>query len=106
MWVLMRVTVSVPTDPPVPRRRVDAVTEPRFPAPGSHDIALSVRTHDRVGERRVDEDWLARTWKQPSSRIVPVAVTRIPVVDEGEGVRWQEADDLPAEGVRIFLGDR
>jgi NAD+ diphosphatase len=82
------------------------VTEPRFPAPGSHDIALSVRTHDRVGERRVDEDWLARTWKQPSTRIVPVAVTRIPVLADGDGVRWQQADDLPAEGVRIFLGDR
>jgi NAD+ diphosphatase len=106
MWVLMRVTVSVPTDPPVPRRRVDAVSEPRFPAPGSTDIALSVRTHDRVGERRVDEEWLAQTWQQPSSRIVPVAVTRFPVLEEGDGVRWHRADELPGEGVRIFLGER
>jgi NAD+ diphosphatase len=109
------------------------VTRPPFPAPGSTDIALSVRTHDRVGERRVDAEWLQATWQEPTSRIVPIAVTRFPVADpvadpgaepasgdgaakgagEGAGgagssatgVRWQRAEDLPDEGLRVFLGE-
>jgi NAD+ diphosphatase len=82
------------------------VTHPPFPAPGSTDIALSVRTHDRVGERRVDEAWLEKTWWQAGTRIVPIAVTRIPASDDGTTVRWHAADDLPAQGLRIFLGER
>lgn len=82
------------------------MTIPPFPAPGSTDIALSVRTHDRVGERRVDEAWLAETWVQPSTRIVPVAVTRMPVTDAGTSVRWSAADRLPKDGLRILLGER
>jgi NAD+ diphosphatase len=87
------------------RRRVDAVTRPPFPPPGSTDIALSVRTHDRVGERRVDEAWLAETWVQPSTRIVPLGETRFPVDDDGDAVRWRHAQDLPDHGLRIFLGE-
>ncbi len=77
-----------------------------FPAPGSTDIALSVRTHDRVGERRVDEAWLAETWPLPTTRIVPVAVNRLPVTDDGTVVRWHTADQLPSDGLRILLGER
>jgi NAD+ diphosphatase len=103
MCVLMTVTVASRA---APGRRVDAVTHPPFPAPGSTDIALSMRTHDRAGERRVDEAWLASTWQEPSSRIVPVAVTSVPVTDDGAEVRWQRARDLPADGLRVFLGQR
>jgi NAD+ diphosphatase len=81
------------------------VTSPQFPPPNPTDIALSVRTHDRVGERRVDEDWLAKTWQQPSTRIVPLAVTKLPVTDDGTAIRWHTAADLPTEGLRIFLGE-
>jgi NAD+ diphosphatase len=82
------------------------VTSPPFPPPRSTDIALSVRTHDRVGERRVDEEWLAKTWQEASTRIVPLAVTKLPVTDDGTAIRWQSASDLPAEGLRIFLGEQ
>ncbi|HYO41296.1 MAG TPA: NAD(+) diphosphatase [Nocardioidaceae bacterium] len=94
------------------------MTHPPFPAPGSTDIALSVRTHDRVGERRVDEQWLETTWREPATRIVPIAVTTFPVTDDPEGtrgggdedpgvaVRWQTAEGLPADGLRLFLGER
>jgi NAD+ diphosphatase len=82
------------------------VTTPPFPPPGSTDIALSVRTHERAGERRVDEAWLADSWQQPTTRIVPLAVTRFPVDDDGTEVRWQSARDLPEDGLRIFLGER
>jgi NAD+ diphosphatase len=80
------------------------VTSPPFPAPGSTDIALSVRSHERVGERRVDEEWLAQAWVDPATRIVPLAVTRVPVSEPGDAVRWQTADRLPADGLRLFLG--
>jgi NAD+ diphosphatase len=75
-----------------------------FPPPGSTDIALSARTHERVGERRVDEAWLSSTWPDPGARIVPVAGTTFPVDDGGSSVRWHTADQLPASGVRVFLG--
>ena len=38
------------------------MTDPSFPEARTTDIALSVRTHDRVGARRTDQDWLAETW--------------------------------------------
>lgn len=82
------------------------MTEPSFPAPGSTDIALSVRTHDRVGERRTDAAWLAQVWVDPTTRIVPVAGTEFPVDDAGRAVRWHTADQLPDTGLRIFLGTR
>ena len=82
------------------------MTDPQFPEPGSTDIALSVRTHDRVGERRTDEAWLAEAWTALTTRIVPVAGTKFPVDEAGEAVRWHTAADLPETGMRIFLGAR
>jgi NAD+ diphosphatase len=82
------------------------VTHQPFPPPGSTDIALSSRTHERVGERRVDDDWLASTWPLETTRIVPVAVTEFPVTDDGTAVRWQRAGDLPDTGLRILLGEQ
>ena len=82
------------------------MTDVLFPEPGSTDIALSVRTHDRVGERRTDEAWLTEAWTAPTTRIVPVAGTKFPVDEAGEAVRWHAAADLPDTGMRIFLGAR
>lgn len=82
------------------------MTRHAFPAPGATDIALSVRTHDRVGERRVDESWLASTWQEPSSRIVPLVGVEFPVSEDGGSVRWQLSTELPSQGVRLFLGAR
>jgi NAD+ diphosphatase len=84
----------------------DAGPDADFPAPWSTDVALSRRTHERVGEKRVDEAWLAATWPDPGSRIVPVAVTEFPVDEQGTAVRWHTADQLPEGGVRVFLGVR
>jgi NAD+ diphosphatase len=81
------------------------VSEQQFPAPGSTDIALSVRTHDRVGERRTDGPWLEQTWADPATRIVPMAGNRFPVNDDGTAVRWRDSSGLPT-GLRIFLGMR
>ena len=83
----------------------DAVPPGRFPAPGSTDIALSVRTHDRVGERRTDDAWLEEIWADPVTRVVPIVGTRFPADEQGAGVRWHTAADVPP-GQRIFLGMR
>ena len=82
------------------------MTDPQFPEPRTTDIALSVRTHDRVGERRTDQDWLAETWADPRTRVVPVAGTMFPVDEAGAAVRWHTSADVPGDGLRIFLGER
>ncbi len=82
------------------------MTHPPFPAPGSTDIALSVRTHERVGERRVDDAWLAESWADPATRVVPVAGTRFPVTEAGDAVRWRASAELPDGGTRVLLGLR
>ena len=82
------------------------MTHPRFPEPGSTDVALSVRTHDRAGDKRVDEAWLAGAWADPSTRAVPLALSRFPVSDDGGAVRWRHPSELPDCGRRLFLGLR
>jgi len=73
-----------------------------------------VSAHDRVGHRRTDEEWLAATWADSGTAVVPLADGRFPVVEtetETEtgatrvAVAWQEPSRTPA-GERLFLGDR
>ena len=82
------------------------MTHPPFPGPGSTDIALSVRTHDRAADLRVDEAWLAGAWSDPRTRAVPLAVTRFPVSEGGDAVRWRRPSDLSDARPRLFLGLR
>jgi NAD+ diphosphatase len=106
MWVLMAVTVAGVG------RRVDGVTTETFPAPGSTPIALSAGTHDRIGERRVDDAWLAEAWADPATRVMLVAGAAVAVDQDGAAVRWQSVGDLAAlpggspEGLRVLLGER
>jgi NAD+ diphosphatase len=76
-----------------------------FPSPGSVDIALSVRAHDRAGGRRTDQQWLDETWADPRTRVVPLARGRFPVVADGTAAQWRSPADVPA-GQRVFLGLR
>jgi NAD+ diphosphatase len=79
------------------------VVEDDFPAPGSVDIALSHRTHERVAERRTDEAWLAEAWADPSTRVLPLAGSRFPLGAGGTTLGWRSAGDVPG-GTRLFLG--
>lgn len=65
-------------------------------------IALSVRAHDRVGQRRTDDAWLEETWKDPRTRVLLLAHGRFPVQD-GTSIAWRSPVDAP-EGQRVFLG--
>ena len=77
----------------------------RFPAPYSVDIALSTRSHERIGARRTDEQWLAEQWADPRTRVLVLAGGRFPLSDDGTTVRWSAPDEAP-EGERLLLGER
>ena len=65
-------------------------------------IALSRNAHDRIANRRVDEEWLAGVWQDPATRVVVLAGTRFQLADGR--ARWVSPQDAP-DGVRVLLGD-
>ena len=78
---------------------------PDFPAPYSVDIALSARSHERIGGRRTDEAWLAQKWADPATRVLVLAGGRFPISEDGTAVRWLPPTEAP-EGQRLLLGER
>jgi NAD+ diphosphatase len=67
-------------------------------------IALSMRAHDRVGHRRTDEDWLAATWADPTTRVLLLARGQFPVDESESAVSWTSPAGAP-QGQRVFLGE-
>jgi NAD+ diphosphatase len=76
-----------------------------FPAPYSVDIALSTRSHERIGGRRTDAAWLEEHWDDPATRVLVLAGGRFPVGEDGRSVRWVAPAEAP-EGERLLLGER
>lgn len=66
-------------------------------------LALSTDPHDRLGDRRADEAWLADAWADPTSRVLVVSGTRVRPVDGS--LEWVSPARAP-EGVRVLLGER
>lgn len=58
--------------------------------------------HDRLSERRSDEDFLTRAWADPSTKVLVMAGTDL-VVAEGGGLAWYTTTDAPP-GDRMLLG--
>lgn len=77
----------------------------RFPPPNSVEIALSARSHERIGGRRTDEAWLAEKWADPATRVLILAGGRFPLTDDGTAVAWVSPGEGP-EGERLLLGER
>jgi NAD+ diphosphatase len=75
----------------------------QFPPPYAVDIALSVHSHDRAGNRRTDQAWLDEVWAEETTRVVVLAKGQFPVDDTGEAVRWLSPRQAPV-GQRLFLG--
>jgi NAD+ diphosphatase len=69
------------------------------------DIALSVRSHERIGGRRTDAAWLAEQWADPATRVLVLAGGRFPVGGDGASVKWLAPAEAPA-GERLLLGER
>ena len=79
-----------------------------FPSPYSVDVALSTRSHERIGGRRTDDAWLAERWADQATRVLVLAGGRFPL-QGGTSVRWlspQEADQLVPGAERVLLGER
>ncbi len=76
-----------------------------FPAPWSVDIALSGRSHERIGGRRTDEAWLAQAWAAEATRVVVLRDGRFPLTTDGCAVRWVSPAEAP-EGERLLLGEQ
>lgn len=66
-------------------------------------IALSAYAHDRIAGRRTDEEWLAETWADDTTRVLVMAGTRVRLTDSH--VAWVSPAEAP-EGTRILLGER
>lgn len=66
-------------------------------------LHLAAHAHDRAGERRRDEEWLAARWADPASRVLVIAGTRLRPV--GGRLQWVSPAEAP-EGTRLFLGER
>ena len=76
-----------------------------FPPPYAVDVALSKRSHERIGGRRTDEAWLSEKWADPGTRVLVLAGGRFPLNDARDGVAWVRPDEAP-EGERLLLGER
>lgn len=63
-------------------------------------IHFAGATHDRTALRRTDEAWLETAWGEDEVRVLPIAGTRVPVVDGSIG--WTTPDQAP-DGVRVLL---
>ena len=76
-----------------------------FPAPYAVDVALSIRSHERIGGRRTDEAWLAERWADPATRVLVLTGGRFPLTDDGAAIRWLTPAEAPV-GERLLLGQR
>jgi NAD+ diphosphatase len=67
-------------------------------------IELAAHPHERVGERRADDEWLERAWADPYTRVLEFSGTR---VRPGPGtLAWVPSAEAPATGIRVLLGER
>jgi NAD+ diphosphatase len=67
-------------------------------------LELAAAPHDRVGAHRSDNRWLDRAWSHPDARVLVIAGSR---VRPAHGtVPWASSADVPAEGIRVLLGER
>lgn len=67
-------------------------------------LELAADPHDRVGERRADDAWLEHAWSDPETRVLLMAGSRVRPDDDT--VPWVTPAEVPAEGVRVLLGER
>ena len=66
-------------------------------------LELAADPHDRIGDRRADDAWLARAWSDADTRVLVVAGSRVAPTD---GVPWVPSAEVPEDGARVLLGER
>jgi NAD+ diphosphatase len=68
------------------------------------DFPFRHSLHDRLGDRRTDEELLDKTWSDAASRVVVLQGTDLAAADDGTALRWISPTDAP-EGERLLLGE-
>ncbi len=68
----------------------------------SDELALSRHPHDRLGNHRVDADWIRQRWEDPRTRVLTVHHGKVLVDGLGRPVYRSPAQTLPGE--QILLG--
>lgn len=71
--------------------------------PSLPDYPFRQAAHDRLAERRSDEDFLAASWSDPHSRVLIVDGDRLAANSAGNSLRFVGPADAPA-GERMLLG--
>ncbi|MCD4534227.1 NAD(+) diphosphatase [Nocardioides sp. cx-169] len=66
-------------------------------------LRLASPAHDRLGQQRKDDSWLAERWGEPGTRVLVVAGTR--VRPRNGTLEWVSPAEAP-EGTRVLLGQR
>jgi NAD+ diphosphatase len=68
------------------------------------DFPFRRSVHDRLSERRSDEEFLARAWADLDNRVVVVRGTDLAASDDGKTLTWITPSQAP-EGQRLLLGE-
>jgi NAD+ diphosphatase len=67
------------------------------------DFPFRRSTHDRLGERRTDDGFLAATWSDPRSLVVVMRGVDLAATDDGTALTWTSPAEAP-DGERMLLG--
>lgn len=69
----------------------------------SDELALSRHAHDRLGNQRVDEDWVDARWNDPRTRVMLLHKSTV-AVDEARSAPVYVTPAEAPEGGRVLLG--
>ncbi|MDQ4008687.1 MAG: NAD(+) diphosphatase [Actinomycetota bacterium] len=69
----------------------------------SDELALSRHPHDRLGNQRVDDAWIAARWDDPGSRVLLLHQGSVAVDESGEAPVYV-SPERAGEGERVLLG--
>ena len=68
------------------------------------DLSLARGGIDRRAEHRTDDEWLARAWSDPATRVLAVHDGVVPIDDSGRRVRGVAPAEVPPDAERMLLG--
>jgi NAD+ diphosphatase len=69
----------------------------------SDELALSRHAHDRLGNQRVDDDWVEARWREPGTRVLLLHDSTVGVDDDALAPRYVAPQDV-GDGDRVLLG--
>jgi NAD+ diphosphatase len=67
-------------------------------------LALGSPVHDRLNQHRGDADWLAASWVDPNTRVLPLRSGEVWVDDTTSTPCWLATSAVPVDAERLLLG--